>query len=224
MISSSVPFAPPIINGDHRGNDRQEAGDHAAQPGAQAQVQKSFHHDLPGEGSGQRRGLAAGQKRDREQTAGHCGSQQRRQQLVRLLDLGDDHAALEKDGRRHNKDRGVHDQGSIERDHRIGQIVAAGFALFRDGPADAPSLNQRRMQVQIVRHHRRAENADGDIQALSVQPEAPGRTSFHAKRVWRMRVPRRNIRSSLRSASGSALRSTGSRSAKTTGPGSCPAP
>ena len=156
-------------NGDHRRDNRDRAGDQAAQPRSHAQVQKSFHDDLPGVGSGERGRLAAGQQRDREQSAGEGGSQQRREQLVSLLNLSDDRSALEKDRRGHHQDGGVHDQRAVQRDEGIDKVIPAGDFLFRGRFADAARLHQRGMQIEIVRHHRRAQHADGDVEAGVVQ-------------------------------------------------------
>ena len=103
------------------------------------------------------------------------GAQQRRQHRLRLLDLGHDHVVLEEHRRGQHQNRGIHDQRAVQRDHGIEQIEAAGFAPVRDASPDAPRLHQRRMQIEIVRHHRRAQNADGDVQAGVVEPAAPGR-------------------------------------------------
>ena len=59
---------------------------------------------------------------------------------------------------------GIDEQRAVERDGGIDQIVLAGYALVVLGFSDAARLHQRRMQIEIVRHHRGAQNADGDIQ------------------------------------------------------------
>ena len=101
--------------------------------------------------------------------AGESRSQQRSEQLVRLLNLGDHRAALEKDGRGEHQDGGVHDQSAVQGDEGIDEVVAAGDFLFRGRLADAARLHQRRMQIEVVRHHGRAQHADGDVEAGIVQ-------------------------------------------------------
>ena len=85
---------------------------------------------------------------------------------VRLLNLRDHDGALEEDGGRDDQDGGVHQQRRVERDRRIDQVEAAGAALGLVALADLPRLHQRRMQVEIVRHHGGAQDPDGDVEAL----------------------------------------------------------
>ena len=97
---------------------------------------------------------------------------------MRLLDFGYRYAFFEKDGRGQHQDRAVDDQRAVQRDAGIDQIEAAGFAFFLAGFPDPPGLHQRRMQIEIVRHHRRADDGDGDVQALIVQPRQQPRHDF----------------------------------------------
>ena len=71
-------------------------------------------------------------------------AQQRRQQLVRLLDLGHHDAALEEHRRRQDQDGRVDEEGAVQRDHRVDQVVAAGRRAWpcrscADAAASAPA-------------------------------------------------------------------------------------
>ena len=122
------------------------------------------------------------------------------QQQMRLLDLGDHDAVPEEDRRGEDQDGGIHQQGGIQRHHRIDQIVAAGGALTRIGVADLPGLHQRRMQVEIVRHHRGAQHADGDIQGLAVEAGNHAASASARRSAWPARSRCRNRLPSRRSA------------------------
>jgi hypothetical protein len=86
----------------------------------------------------------------------------------------------EEDRRGQDQDGEIHQQRGIQRHHRIHQIVAAGAALAGIGVADLAGLHQRRMQVEIVRHHGGAQHADGDVQALVV--DARNHAQQHLRR------------------------------------------
>ena len=88
---------------------------------------------------------------------------------VGLLDLRHHDAALEEYGRRHHQDGRVHQQGAVERHHRIDQVVAAGRPLFGGRVADVAGLHQRGVQVQVVRHHGRSQHSDGHVQGVAVE-------------------------------------------------------
>ena len=101
-------------------------------------------------------------------TPARLGPEQRRQQHVRLLDFRDHDAALEEHRRRQHQDGGIHQQGAVQR-HHANRSGCSGrrVRLSALGVADAARLHQRRMQVQIVRHHRGAQDADGHVQAVA---------------------------------------------------------
>ena len=48
-------------------------------------------------------------------------------------------------------------------------IEATGAALARGSVADLPGLHERRVQVKIVGHHRRAQHSDGYVETLAAQ-------------------------------------------------------
>ena len=70
-------------------------------------------------------------------------------------------ASGEEDGGAQNQDRRVDEERRVERNRRIDEVVAAGLPFTCQVRADPPRLHECGMQIQIVRHHRRAQNADG---------------------------------------------------------------
>ena len=56
-----------------------------------------------------------------------------------------------------------------QRHHGVDQVVAHGLGFGRVVAVDAPRLHQRGVQVQVVRHHGGANDADGHHQAGAVQ-------------------------------------------------------
>ena len=88
--------------------------------GRMPDVEEPFHHDLAGERSGERRVLTRRQQREREHDARRADAEQRRQQLVRVLNLGDLRVARAVERRRgDDEDRRVDEQRERERDRRI---------------------------------------------------------------------------------------------------------
>ena len=61
---------------DYRGNNCGETRDQSALPLGQTDVEKAFHDYLTGQGSGQGRVLAGGEKRDGEKDAGGSDAEQ----------------------------------------------------------------------------------------------------------------------------------------------------
>src|ERR1039457_6520537 len=74
----------------------------------------------------------------------------RRQQLVRLLDLGHDDPSGEENGGGEHQDSCVHEQRSVQRDDRVDQIEAAGGAAPCLIVGDPPRLHGGRGAGQIV--------------------------------------------------------------------------
>ncbi len=94
-----------------------------------------------------------------------AGAEQRREQLIRVADLGDVlvAGAVKRRGG-HHQDGGVDEEGEHQRDGRIDRCEVDRLALVRDRVAVLARLHDRGMQIQIVRHHRRAEDADRDVE------------------------------------------------------------
>src|SRR4051812_29759971 len=70
--------------------------------------------------------------------------------------------------RRYDENRGVDEERKRERDGRVHERVAHGFTPTRSRLRVATRLHDRRMQIEIVRHHRRTENADRDVEHIAV--------------------------------------------------------
>ena len=66
-------------------------------------------------------------------------------------------------------------QREAQREGGIENGEAQGFAFaVADGGAEGARLHDAGMQVEIVRHHRGAQNADGDIQHFAVAKNFAG--------------------------------------------------
>ena len=92
--------------------------------------------------------------------------------------------AIEAAGRQ-NQDRGVHQKGQGQGDHRIESGKAEGpLAHLRTG-APAPGLHQRGMQIKVVGHHGGAQDPSGQIELGAVAQGIHPRhqASQHAGRV-----------------------------------------
>ena len=143
----------------HRGNQGDQARDQPAQPGRDLQVQEAFHDDLTGERPGQCRALPGAEQRDAEEDRRGL-AQERREQLVRLLDgrhlrtIAVEHRGAQ------DQDRRVDEEGDVEGHRRIDQIVLARGRPAGVVRADPPGLHQRGVEEEIVGHHRRPEDAD----------------------------------------------------------------
>ena len=159
------------------GQDGERARDEAAHPGPDAPVHEAFHHDLAGERAGDGAALAAGQQGDGEQRAGGGGAQQRGQGQVGDanpvavggeaddVSSGGDYAFLaEEYGCGENENGGVDEEGDGEGDDGIDGVEADGAADGRFVFLQLAALHQRGVQVEIVGHHGRADDADGDVE------------------------------------------------------------
>ena len=65
-----------------------------------------------------------------------------------------------KDDSRQNEDGGVDEKGEGKGDGRIDRVEADRLADGLFICSEASRLHQRRMQIEIVRHHRRADDPD----------------------------------------------------------------
>ncbi len=101
---------------------------------------------------------------------------------MRLLNLSDHDAVLEKDGRGQHQNGDVDEHGAVERDYGIDQVVAAGCALGLLGVAETAGLHQRRMQIYIVGHHGSAQHGNRYIQAVAI--ETGDQAAEHFARRW----------------------------------------
>ena len=66
-----------------------------------------------------------------------------------------------------DEDGGVDEEGAVEGQERIDEVVLACLPLARARLRERTGLHQGRVQVEVVRHDRGAEHADGDVQAVA---------------------------------------------------------
>ncbi len=140
------------------------------------QVDEPFHHDLPGQRAGERRVLARAEQRHREQHARHRRAEQRREQLIGVADLGDVLVPFAVEHRRrHDQDRGVDEEREHQRHRRVDRREPDRLALVLGQVAVFAGLHDRRVQVEVVRHHGRAEDADRDVEHVGVAQDLGAR-------------------------------------------------
>jgi hypothetical protein len=165
---SELPF-PGNADDEDCGNDGDSAGDEAAQPGLQANIEKTFHDDLAGERAGERGVLPGSEQSAREKSARKAGAEDGTEEFVGLGDIGDfvEAAGVERGGAE-DKDGGVDEQREKQGDSGIEDGVTQGFALFGFLMAEGAGLHDAGVQIEIVGHHRGAEDTDGDIEHFLV--------------------------------------------------------
>ncbi len=167
-------FAQPehADQGRHQG---QAAGDQAPLPAGNLRPEETLHHHLPGNGAGEGRALPRRQQGEAEQEAGQGAAHQRVEQVVGVLDLH--HlgmaAAVESRGGE-DQDRRIDQQRQGQRADGVEPGKADRRAFARRVVAADPGLHHGRMQVEVVRHHRRAEDADRQVQRLLAAQGVPG--------------------------------------------------
>ncbi len=67
-----------------------------------------------------------------------------------------------------DEDGGVDEEREAEGQGGIEDGVADGFAAIASGGAEGAGLHDAGVQIEIVRHHRGAEDADGDVEHLAI--------------------------------------------------------
>ncbi len=67
----------------------------------------------------------------------------------------------------HHQNGGIHEEGQVERHQRIDQVVAAGLLEALPRGRNSPRLHQGGVQIQVVRHHRRADDADRHVKRFA---------------------------------------------------------
>ena len=72
------------------------------------------------------------------------------------------------DGRRHDEDRRIDEEGGAQGDDGVDRVVVDGPALTRGGFLDVAGLDERGVQVEIVWHHGSPEDAERDVERLGV--------------------------------------------------------
>ncbi len=160
------------------GQDGQSPRDEPAHPGFDSPVHEAFHHDLSGESAGDGAALAAGQQGDGKERAGGGGAQERSEGQVgdanpvagggEVDDLapgGGDALLAEEYRCGEHENRGVDEEGDAS-GRRWSRCVLKWMARRMEGVSllQPAALHQRRVQVEVVGHHGRADDADGDVE------------------------------------------------------------
>src|ERR1700674_1710842 len=151
------------------GDDGNGAGDEAAEPGFQANVEKAFHHNLAGKGAGEGGVLARGQQGAGEERAGEAHSEDGTEELVGIRDFGNVVKATGvKSGGTENKDGGIDKEREAEGECGIEDGVTNGFASIARRGAERASLDDAGVKIEIVRQHRGAQDADRNVKHFAV--------------------------------------------------------
>ena len=127
---------------------------------------EALHDDLTGQRADAGGREARGEQREREGERG-AGADEGLEPLVRLLDRVDVRQAVRVEQRRGDDEhRHVRQPGEPHRDRDVDALEAQQAALLLGGRRDDPPLGERRVQVDDVRHDRRAEDAGGEQHAV----------------------------------------------------------
>ncbi len=106
-------------------------------------MEVTFHHDLSGQGSGDRRTLTGGDQGNREQDRREFAAEQRLQEMVRVLDLTDRKHAVSKKGRSGQyQDGGIYKEGEIQGDDGVDKIEPDRASNSGVAAVDPPGLDQ----------------------------------------------------------------------------------
>ena len=81
-----------------------------------------------------------------------------------MLNFRDFDAAAIEGGSGDNQDRRVDQERPVHGNGRVDEVVSAGLGHGRAASRNIAALYQRRMQIEVVRHHRGAEDADGHVE------------------------------------------------------------
>src|SRR5262249_4831468 len=122
-----------------------------------------------------------------KQYARHTNTQQRAEQFVRVLNFGDIlMAGPMESGSRKNQDRSINKQGEHERRARINSCKLDSFASAFRRLLEFARLHNRRVQIQVVRHHRGSKDTNANIKHFLVCDDVwPGdKTERNADKAW----------------------------------------
>ena len=122
-------------------------------------------------------------KRDGEKNAGETHAQKRTEQFVGVLNFR--HVLMPgpmKHRRRQNQDRGIDEKREHQRAGRVDgrEFDRLAFAFRR--LLEFPRLHDRRMQIEIMRHDRGADDADADVKHLLVHDDVRTRNKTEQQR------------------------------------------
>ena len=82
----------------------------------------------------------------------------------------------------HHQDRGVEEQREHQRDRRVEHREADRLAAAAEVVLVLAGLHDRRVQVEVVRHDRRAEDADRDVEHVGVAHDLGARDEARRRR------------------------------------------
>src|SRR6266850_4346488 len=150
-------------------NDGDAARDEPPQPRLEANVEKTFHHDLPGKRAGERGILPGGEQGAGEERARKACAEDGTKKFVGVGNLSDVvEAARVKCGSAQDEDGGVDKKCEAESERGIEDGITQSFLAITNGSAERARLDDARVQIEIVRHHGGAQDADGDVQHLLI--------------------------------------------------------
>ena len=156
-------------------------GDGAPQHERDRAVDEALHHDLPRVGADRRGGEPRGEQRQRERER-RAGAHERLEPRVRALDRVDAGAArVVEDGCRDDEHRHVDDAGDPHRDDDVDLAEVEQPAALAVVARLEAILDERRVQVDDVRHHGRAEDPRREQDA--VRPREPGHEARRARKL-----------------------------------------
>ena len=159
-------------NGGHDGDEpRQQPPGH----GIELYVDETFHDDLTGEGGGQGRVQAAGNERDGKKLGGERAAEQWRDQPVGIRQFGDLRVTVRVErGCGEDQNGAVDQQREKQRDRRIEDREADGGRFFGVAWTDRARQHNARMQIEIMRHDRRAQDPERDIEHRGICDQVAG--------------------------------------------------
>lgn len=139
-------------------------------------MHKTFHHDLPGEGTRDRTALTACEQGHREQRACKRSSKKRRESQIGdpdpialriegndLSACNADAALAEEDNRGKDKNRRIDKECDRQRQCGIDCIELNRFSHRMRVLLQFAALYESRVEIQIMRHDSRADDSDRDI-------------------------------------------------------------
>jgi len=161
-------FAEDADNEDG-GKNSDAAGYESAEPGLEADLEEPFHDDLAGKSAGKSGILAGGEEGAGEERAGKTCAESGRQQVVGFADVCNVvEAPSVKSGGAKQENGGIDEECKTESEGGIEDGIAKGFAALLRFGAEGARLHKTGVEVEIVRHDRGAEDADGDVEHFAI--------------------------------------------------------
>src|SRR5260370_7824075 len=95
-------------------------------------------------------------------------------------------AGLMENRRRQYQDRRSNKESAHARAGRVDTGICDGFSFALRGLRELARLHDRRVEVKIVRHHSRSDDADADVKHFVVRDDvwAGYKTEHHAHKIW----------------------------------------